>query len=78
MVVYPLQEFPEGKIPSFSVVNNMHVAPVPPELSYLNVTEKRLICRVQAFMKLIVLPYGQRALQGHQEVVPDRALLLTV
>ena len=56
----------------------MHVAPVPPELSYLNVTEKRLSCRVQAFMKLIVLPYGQRALQGHQEVVPDRALLSTV
>jgi len=52
------------KIPSFSVVNNMHVAPVPPELSCLNVTEKRLICRVQAFMKLVVLPYRQRDLQG--------------
>jgi len=54
----------KGKIPSFSVVNNIHVTPVPPELCCLNVTEKRLICRVQAFMKLIVLPYGQRALQG--------------
>ena len=54
----------KGKIPSFSVVNNMHVALVPPELSCLNVTEKRVICRVQAFMKLIVLLYGQRALQG--------------
>jgi len=38
----------KGKIPSFSVVNNMHVAPVPPELSCLNVTEKRLICRVKS------------------------------
>ena len=54
----------KGKIPSFSVVNNMHVAPVPTELSCLNITEKRLICRVQAFMKLIVLPHGQRAMQG--------------
>ena len=54
----------KGKIPSFSVVNNIHVAPVPTELSCLNITEKRLICRVQAFMKLIVLPHGQRAMQG--------------
>ena len=54
----------KGKIPSLSVVNNMHVAPVPTELSCLNITEKRLICRVQAFMKLTVLPHGQRAMQG--------------
>ena len=52
-----------NKIPSL-VVNNMHVAPVPTELSCLNITEKRLICRVQAFMKLVVLPHGQRAMQG--------------
>jgi len=52
------------KIPSFSFVSNMHVAPVPPELTCLSVTEKRLICRVEAFIKLILLPHGPRALQG--------------
>ena len=42
----------------------MCVPPVPSELSCLNSMEKRLICRIQPFMKLIVLPYGQRALKG--------------
>ena len=52
------------KLPSFASVNNMCVPPVPSELSCLNSMEKRLICRIQPFMKLIVLPYGQRALKG--------------
>uniref|UniRef100_A0A1X7VSQ7 DUF6570 domain-containing protein n=1 Tax=Amphimedon queenslandica TaxID=400682 RepID=A0A1X7VSQ7_AMPQE len=42
----------------------MHVDKIPPELSRLNTMEQRLISRVQAFMKLIVLPLGQRALAG--------------
>jgi len=52
------------KVPSFTSVNNMHVPPVPSELSCLDNMEKRLICKVQPFMKLIVLTYGQCALQG--------------
>ena len=52
------------KLPPFASVNNMCVPPVPSELSCLNSMEKRLICKIQPFMKLIVLPYGQRALQG--------------
>ena len=52
------------KLPPFASVNNMHVPPVPSVLSCLNTLEKRLICLVQPFMKLIVLPYGQRALKG--------------
>ena len=52
------------KLPPFALVNNMCVPPVPSELSCLNSMEKRLICKIQPFMKLIVLPYGQRALQG--------------
>jgi len=42
----------------------MRVSAIPPELSSLNNMEKRLISRVQPFMKLVVLPYGQRALKG--------------
>ena len=42
----------------------MHVDEITPELSRLNTMELRLISRVQAFMKLIVLPLGQRALAG--------------
>ena len=52
------------KLPPFASVNNMHVPPVPSQLSCLNSMERRLISLIQPFMKLIVLPYGQRALQG--------------
>ena len=52
------------KLPSFASVNNMCVPPVPSELSCLNSMEKRLIRRIQPFMKLIVLPYGQCTLKG--------------
>ena len=44
--------------------NNIQVVEVPPVLSVLNTMEQRLISKVQAFMKLIVLPLGQRALAG--------------
>ena len=54
----------KGKVPPFSSINNMEVDAVPPELTCLNTMEQRLIARVQAFMKLIVLPLGQRALAG--------------
>ena len=52
------------KLPPFASVNNMRVPPVPSQLSCLNSMERRLISLIQPFMKLIVLPYGQRALQG--------------
>ena len=42
----------------------MRVPPVPSQLSCLNSMERRLISLIQPFMKLIVLPYGQRALKG--------------
>ena len=49
------------KIPPFSSVNNIRVCEVA---ACLNSMEQRLICKVQAFMKLLVLPLGQRALAG--------------
>jgi len=52
------------KLPPFALVNNMLVSPIPPELDCLNNMEKRLISRVQPFMKLVVLPCGQCALKG--------------
>ena len=52
------------KLPPFASVNNMRVPPVPSQLSCLNSMERRLISLIQPFMKLIVLPYGQRALKG--------------
>ena len=51
-------------MPPFALVNNRHVPPVPLELSCLNSMQKRLICKIQPSMKLIVLPYGQHTLQG--------------
>ena len=52
------------KLPPFTLVNNMRVSAIPSELSCLNNMEKRLISHVQPFMKLVVLPYDQRALKG--------------
>ena len=52
------------KLPPFASVNNMRLPPVPSKLSCLNSMERRLISLIQPFMKLIVLPYGQCALQG--------------
>ena len=51
----------KGNIPPYPCINNVKV---PPVLSVLNTMEQRLISKVQAFMKLIVLPLGQRALAG--------------
>ena len=54
----------KGKVPPYACINNIQVVEVPPVLSVLNTMEQRLISKVQAFMKLIVLPLGQRALAG--------------
>ena len=53
----------KGKVPPHACIN-IQVVKVPPVLSVLNTMEQRLISKVQAFMKLIVLPLGQRALAG--------------
>ena len=58
--IYKEREIP----PHFAKIKNMHVDKIPPELSHLNTMEQRLISRVQAFMKLIVLPLGQKVLAG--------------
>ena len=65
----------KGKLPPFSSINNMKVDAVPPELTRLNTMEQRLIARVQAFMKLIVLPLGQRALAGQTINFPVNPLI---
>ena len=54
----------KGKVPPYACINNIQVVKVPPVLSVLNTMEQRLISKVQASMKLIVLPLGERALAG--------------
>ena len=53
-----------SKLPPFASVNNIQVPTVSFEFGCLNWMEKRLICTIQLFMKLVVLPYGQRALKS--------------
>ena len=53
-----------GKVPPYACINNIQVVEVPPVLSVLNTMEQRSISKVQAFMKLIVLPLGERALES--------------
>ena len=62
--MYTLSILGKGKVPPYACINNIQVVKVPPVLSVLNTMEQRLISKVQAFMKLIVLPLGQRALAG--------------
>ena len=68
----------KGKLPPFSSINNMKVDAVPPELTCLNTMEQRVIARVQAFMKLIVLPLGQKALAGIVLVKPPESNTVSV
>ena len=56
----------KGKVPPYACINNIQVVKVPPVLSVLNTMEQRLISKVQAFMRLIVLPLGERALAGQR------------
>ena len=57
--------YKERENPPFATVNNMHVDEIPSELSRLTQWS-----RIQAFMKLIVLPLGQRALAGQTINIP--------
>ena len=55
----------KGVIPANAEANHMAVGDIPGELKNFNSLEERLISRVAAFMKLVLLPRGgQRALQG--------------
>ena len=42
----------------------MSLCKIPDELKVLNSVEQRLICQVHAYLKLVILPYGQSAMNG--------------
>ncbi len=55
----------KSRMPSISSIgNNLHVPDVPKHLSALNKIEKRLLCQIQVFMLMIILPGGQFAEKG--------------
>ena len=56
--------FEKCTIPASCILNNLQVADVPQELAILNIIEQRLVSKVHAYMKLVVLPYGQKAING--------------
>ncbi|CAI5655046.1 unnamed protein product [Oreochromis niloticus] len=61
-----------GKISSIAVANNLELAPIPIELSQLNVLERQLIAKILPFAKIIALPKGQqRAVHGAVVCVPS-------
>ncbi|KAL4000687.1 metastasis-associated protein MTA [Sarotherodon galilaeus] len=61
-----------GKISSIAVANNLALAPIPIELSQLNVLERQLIAKILPFAKIIALPKGQqRAVHGAVVCVPS-------
>ena len=59
-------------MPSIAVANNLKLAPIPPELSELNVSERQLITKILPFAKIVALPKGrQRAVHGAVVCVPS-------
>ena len=44
--------------------DDMRVSPIPDEILSLNKVEKRLLCRIQTCMTMVILPGGQYAEQG--------------
>jgi DNA replication protein DnaC len=54
----------QGKLPPCCSLNNLHVPEIPDQLLNLNTIEERMLARVHPYMKLVVLPQGQRAING--------------
>jgi hypothetical protein len=59
-----LNSLKKKKIPPQSRLNNLQLFSIPAQLRNLNPIEQRLISQVHAYMKLIILPYGQQAMNG--------------
>ena len=51
-----------AKLPPCCALNNLKVPEMPHQL--LNTIEERMLARVHPYMKLVVLPHGQRAING--------------
>ncbi|XP_029987916.1 uncharacterized protein LOC115417874 [Sphaeramia orbicularis] len=61
-----------GRISTHAVANNLELAPIPAELTKLNVLERQLIAKILPFAKIIALPKGQqRAVHGAVVCVPS-------
>lgn len=61
-----------GNIPPEAAANNMHIEPVPKELSCLNSLEQHLISMHIPFMKVMALPKGgQKNIHGPVVCVPS-------
>ena len=54
----------KNKMPPLCVLNNLLVQAVPPQLLTLNIAEQKLVSLAHANMKMVILPYGQRAING--------------
>ena len=59
-----LTSLKKNKMPPLCVLNNLFVQTAPPQLLELNVAEQKLISLAHAYMKMVILPYGQRAING--------------
>lgn len=45
-------------------LNSLKVQSVPPPLAGLNIAKQKLISLAHAYMKMVILPYGQKAING--------------
>lgn len=61
-------------IPDLCVLNDLELAPIPPELKALNPMEVRPISKVVPFATVLVLPKGQSKIKGCAIALPFPAI----
>jgi hypothetical protein len=54
----------QKKMPPLCVLNNLQVVKIPDVLKKLNIAEQKMISMAHAYMKVVILPYGQKAING--------------
>jgi hypothetical protein len=52
------------KMTPLCVLNNLQVVKIPDVLKKLNIAEQKMISMAHAYMKVVILPYGQKAING--------------
>lgn len=51
-------------MPPLCVLNNLQVVKIPDVLKKLNIAEQKMKYMALAYMKVVILPYGQKAING--------------
>ena len=54
----------QNKLPPLCILNQLEVCDIPNELDSLNVAEQKMVSLAHVYLKMVILPYGQKAMNG--------------